>query len=158
MPLNESHLTLKEIDTRGMTGIETICIFSPDSEFCKDMKRETIPFSLKEASGELIRHGNSAILSLKLNFSDEVEKFIFERIRFDLVRNPSSQIKPLREPEEGFHISIFLDATMVKTLEQRKRLLEYVNAFPDKMKQAITRGKMRISNLVRKEAADFRLS
>ena len=90
--------------------------------------------------------------------NDEVEKFVFERIRFELVRNPSSLIKPLREPEEGFHISFFLDVPMVETLEQRKKLLEYVNTFPEKMQQATTRGKMRLSNLVRKEATDFRLS
>ena len=157
MQLNESHLTLKDIDTRGKTGIDMICVLSPDSEFCKGIPRETIAFQLKEASGELIRHGNSAILSLKLNFSDEVEKFVFERIRFELVRNPSSQIKPLRDPEEGFHISFFLDVNMVKTLDQRKNFVEYVNTFPDMMRQATTRGKMRLSDLIRKEAASFKL-
>lgn len=157
MQINESHLTLREIDTGGRTGIDTICVFSPESEFCKHLSRETIAFQLKEASGELIRHGNSAILSLKLNFSDNVEKFVFERIRVDLVRNPSSQIKPLREPEEGFHISFFLDVNMVETLDQRKKLLEYINTFPDKMREATTRGKMRLSDLIRKEAANFKL-
>ncbi|MFX0114641.1 MAG: hypothetical protein ACFFB3_08840 [Candidatus Hodarchaeota archaeon] len=157
MELNESHLVLKEIDTGGRTGIDTICVFSPDSEFCKHIRREKIDFQLKEASGQLIRHGNSAILSLKLNFSDDVEKFVFERIRVELVRNPSSQIKLLREPEEGFHVSFFLDVNMVKILDQRKKLLEYVNTFPDKMREATTRGKMRLSDLIRKEAVQFRL-
>ncbi|MHA2494500.1 MAG: hypothetical protein ACXAEI_03345 [Candidatus Hodarchaeales archaeon] len=157
MELNESHLTLREIDTGGRTGIDTICVFSPDSEFCKHIPRETIVFELKKASGELIRHGNSAILSLKLSFSDEVEKFVFERIRVELIRSPSSQIKPLREPEESFDISFFLDVDMVETLDQRKKLLEYVNAFPDKMRQATTRGKMRLTNLIRNEAASFKL-
>jgi hypothetical protein len=157
MELNESHLILKEIDTGGRTGIDTICVFSPDSEFCKHIPRETIAFQLKKASGELIRHGNSAILSLKLSFSDEVEKFVFERIRVELVRSPSSQIKPLREPEEGFDISFFLDVDMVESLDQRKKLVEYINAFPDKMRHATTRGKMRLSDLIRNEAASFKL-
>ncbi len=155
MELNESHLILKEIDTKGQTGIDTICVFSPDSEFCKHIPREKINFQLKDVNGELIRHGNSAILSLKLNFNDEVEKFIFERIRLELVRNPTSQIKPLREQEQNFHISFFLDVDMVQTFDQRKKFLEYINSFPDRMRQATTRGKMRLSDLIRKEAANF---
>ncbi|MFX1513421.1 MAG: hypothetical protein ACFFCQ_12610 [Promethearchaeota archaeon] len=157
MQLTESHLILKQIDTKGKTGIETICVFSPESEFCKGIPRETITFEVKGGSGELIRHGNSAILSLKLKFNDEVEKFIFERIRAEIVRSPSSQINPLREAEEGFHMSFFLDVSMVKTLDQREDLLEYINTFADKMRVATTTGKMRINDFVRGHAEDFKL-
>ncbi len=155
--LKESHLILKDIPTGGKSGLETICVFSPNSEYCKDIPRQTIQFQVKGANGELICHGNSALLSLKLTIKEVVERFIFERIRTELIRRPSSQIKLLRDPEEGFDITFFLDVSMVQTLEQRRDIVQYINNFPEKMRGATTRGKMSINDFVRKQAEDFKL-
>ncbi|MFX0207009.1 MAG: hypothetical protein ACFFDT_13560, partial [Candidatus Hodarchaeota archaeon] len=73
-----------------------------------------------------------------------------------LIRSPSSQMNLLRNPEEGFHITFFIDISMVATLEQRKNLIEYINHFPEKMRIATTSGKMRISDFIRKHAEDFK--
>lgn len=150
MELHESDLTLQS-NPCNKTGIEAICVLSPDSICCRDVPREYIPFT----NGELIKQGNSAILSFNIEFQDEVEKFIFERIRADLVRNPGKMIKPMREPEEGYDISLFFDENMVKTMDERNAVVTYLKEMPDKMRRVCSGGKMTIGNLVRKNAKEF---
>ena len=152
MLLSEDDLKLQHINCKKQ-GIESICIFSPDSECCKHIPRETIEFEY----GRLIKHGNSAILSIKLEFNDEVERFIFERIRMELVRTPSDLIKPLRQPEEGYDLSLFFDENMTKSFEQRQQIIRFVQTLPEHMRQICTNGKMVINNYIRKQSSNFRL-
>ncbi len=152
MTLKESDLQLRSVDC--VTGaVEPICVLDPDHECCMDVLREEIPFK----DGLLIKQGNSAIVSLKLQFGDPVEEFIFERIRTDLWRNPGAKIKVIREPEEGYHISFFLNIEMVKTLEQRNALIEYWSDFGVNMRRILTDGKMVINKYVRSRADASRL-
>lgn len=152
MPLKESDLTLRPLDCK-IGGMEPICILDPDHPCCEDVPRSEIMFE----QGQLIKQGNSAIVSLKLHFNDPVEKFIFERIRNDLWRNPGSRVKVIREPEEGYDISFFLNTEMVNTVEQRETLITYWTDFNIKMRQFLTDGKMVINKFVRSRADSCRL-
>jgi hypothetical protein len=107
--------------------------------------------------GQLIKQGNSAIASLKLHFNDPVEQFIFDRIRNELFRNPGSKVKVIREPEEGYDISFYLNTEMVGTVEQRETLIKYWTDFSIKMRQILTDGKMVINKFVRSRADFCRL-
>jgi len=151
-------LTLKETDLNLLpikcpTGMEPICILDPDHPCCENIPRETIGFE----NGELIRQGNSAIVSLKLSFNDPVEEFIFERIRNELWREPGSKVKVIRAPEEGFAMSFFLNTEMVKTKEQREALITYWMDFEVNLRQVLTDGKMVINKFVRNRADLCRL-
>ncbi len=152
MPLKESDLILQPIDC-GKGAVEPICILDPDHECCMDIPREEISFE----SGLLVKHGNSAIVSLKLQFSDPVEEFIFDRIRNELWRESGSKLKVIRQPEEGFHISFFLNVDNVKTVEQRTALIEYWSNFAVNMRRILTDGKMVINKYVRSRADASRL-
>lgn len=152
MPLKESDLILYPINcTKG--AIEPICVLDPDHECCMDIPREEIAFE----NGILVKQGNSAIISLKLQFSDPVEEFIFGRIRNELWRNPGSKIKVIREPEEGYHISFFLNTEKVKTIVQRNELIGYWTSFAENMRRILTDGKMVINKYVRSRADTSRL-
>jgi hypothetical protein len=149
--LKESDLELYEIPCT--TGMEPLCILDPDHPCCENIKREQIEFS----NGILMKQGNSAIVSLKLSFNDPVEEFIFDRIRNDLWREPGGHVKVIRQPEEGYHISFFLNTEMVKTREQREKLLTYWEEFSIQMRQILTDGKMVINKYVRKSSTHLRL-
>lgn len=135
-------------------GVEPICVLCPDCDSCDMVPREIVSFK----NGQLIKQGNSAIVSLKLNFYDAVEQFIFNRIRNELWRNPGSRLKVIREPEEGYQISFFLNTEMVKNVEQRKTLIEYWDSFSTNMRRILTDGKMVINKYVRSRAEASRLS
>ena len=151
MNLKESDLALYEVPCT--TGMEPICILDPDHPCCENIEREQIEFT----NGILIKKGNSAIVSLKLSFNDPVEEFIFDRIRNELWRDPGSQVKVIREPEEGYQISFFLNTEMVKTQEQREKLIAYWDGFSIKLRQILTDGKMVINKFVRSRAEACRL-
>lgn len=152
MPLVESDLTLISLDCKK-AAVEPICVLDPDHECCESIPRETIKFE----NGELIKHGNSAIVSLKLQFGDPVEQFIFDRIRLELWRNPGPHVKIIREPEVGYDISFFLNTEMVKTKDQRQSLIDYWAEFGRNMRRILTDGKMVINKYVRSRAQGSRL-
>lgn len=152
MPLEESDLVLRPLDCK-IGGMEPICILQPDHPCCEDVPRQEIMFK----GGQLIKQGNSAIVSLKLHFNDPVEQFIFERIRNDLWRNPGSRLKVIREPEEGYDISFFLNTEMVHTKEQREALMNYWSEFSRNLRQILTDGKMVFNKYVRDRASNIRL-
>lgn len=152
MPLKESDLKLHPIDC-AKGAVEPICILDPGHECCMDIPREEIPFE----NGILVKQGNSAIVSLTLQFSDPVEEFIFDRIRNELWRDPGSKLKVIREPEEGYHISFFLNTEKVKTVEQRNELIGYWSNFEENMRRILTDGKMVINKYVRSRADASRL-
>ncbi|MFX1515817.1 MAG: hypothetical protein ACFFC6_05865 [Promethearchaeota archaeon] len=153
MPLKESDLVLRPLDCK-IGGMEPICILEPDHPCCQDVPRKEIMFE----NGQLIKQGNSAIVSLKLHFNDPVEQFIFERIRNDLWRNPGTRVKVIREPEEGYDISFFLNTELVRTVEQRETLIDYWEKFSTNMRRILTDGKMVINKYVRSHADASRLS
>jgi hypothetical protein len=93
-----------------------------------------------------------------LQFNDPVEQFIFDRIRNELWRNPGSSVKVIREPEEGFDISFFLNMEMVKTTEQREALITYWEGFSGNLRRILTDGKMVIGKFVRSRTEASRLS
>lgn len=152
MPLSESDLVLRPIECD--IGVEPICVLCPDCEDCEKVPRNIISFE----NGQLIRQGNSAIVSLKLKFNDPVEEFIFDRIRNELWRNAGPRLKAIREPEEGYNISFFLNTEMVKTVEQRETLIKYWESFSRNMRRILTDGKMVINKYVRSRAEASRLS
>lgn len=153
MPLEESNLILHPVSC-DRRGVEPICVLCPESEECERVSREIILFE----NGQLIRQGNSAIVSLKLQFNDPVEEFIFDRIRNELWRNAGSRVKVIREPEEGYQISFFLNTEMVATTEQRATLIDYWEKFNINMRRILTDGKMVINKYVRSRAEASRLS
>ncbi|MFX0122870.1 MAG: hypothetical protein ACFFAE_04475 [Candidatus Hodarchaeota archaeon] len=153
MPLKESDLVLRPLDCK-VGGMEPICILDPDHPCCADVPRKEIMFE----GGQLVKQGNSAIVSLKLHFNDPVEEFIFDRIRNELWREAGSQLKVIREPEEGYQISFFLNTEMVKTVEQREALIDYWEKFSINMRRILTDGKMVINKYVRSQAEASRLS
>jgi hypothetical protein len=136
-------------------AVEPICVLDPEHECCMDVPREEIVF--ENGNGLLVKQGNSAIVSLKLQFGDPVEEFIFDRIRNDLWRNPGSKLKVIREPEAGYHLSFFLNVDMVKTLGQRNALIEYWRNFGVNMRRILTDGKMVINKYVRSRADASRM-
>jgi hypothetical protein len=152
LPLEESDLKLHPIDC-AKGAVEPICVLDPDHECCMDIPREEISFK----NGILVKQGNSAIVSLKLQFSDPVEEFIFDRIRNELWRNTGSKLKVIREPEEGYQISFFLNTDKVKTVVQRNELIEYWGKFQENMRRILTDGKMVINKYVRSRADTSRL-
>jgi hypothetical protein len=133
--------------------MEPMCILDPDHPCCENIKRETVEFK----NGLLIKQGNSAIVSLKLAFNDPVEEFIFDRIRNELWRNPGAHVKVIRSPEEGFQISFFLTIEMVKTKDQRQKLVTYWDDFAVNIRQVLTDGKMAVSKFVRSRTEMLRL-
>ncbi len=151
--LQENNLILHAVKC-DKSGVEPICVLCPDCECCETVPREKISFT----NGELIRQGNSAIVSLKLQFNDPVEQFIFDRIRNELWRNSGSKVKVIREPEEGFDISFFLNMDMVMTVEQREALITYWEGFSGNLRRILTDGKMVIGKFVRSRAETSRLS
>ncbi|MFX1505160.1 MAG: hypothetical protein ACFFDC_03505 [Promethearchaeota archaeon] len=153
MPLKESDLVLRPLDCK-VGGMEPICILDPDHPCCEDVPREEIMFE----DGQLVKKGNSAIVSLKLHFNDPVEVFIFDRIRNELWRDAGSRLKVIREPEEGYQISFFLNTEMVANIEQRETLIDYWEKFSTEMRRVLTDGKMVINKYVRSKAEASRLS
>ncbi len=151
MSLDESQLQLFPVPCT--TGMEPMCILDPDHPCCEKIKRETVEFK----NGILIKQGNSAIVSLKLSFNDPVEEFIFDRIRNELWRNPGSHVKVIRSPEEGFQISFFLTLDMVKSEEQRRKLVAYWDDFAINIRQVLTDGKMAVNKFVRSRTTSLRL-
>lgn len=152
LPLLESNLTLHPVRC-DKTGVEPICVLCPDCEDCERVPREVILFE----NEQLIKQGNSAIFSLKLHFNDPVEEFIFDRIRNELWRDAGQRLKVIREPEEGYQISFFLNTEMVKTVEQREALIDYWERFSTNMRRILTDGKMVINKYVRSRADATRL-
>lgn len=153
MSLLESNLELHSV-TCDKTGVEPICVLCPDCECCDTVPREVTSFG----NGQLIRQGNSAIVSLKLHFNDPVEQFTFDRIRNELWRDPGPRLKVIREPEEGYQISFFLNTEMVGTLEQRQAIIDYWFEFDRNIRQILTDGKMVFNKYVRSRAANIRLA
>ncbi|MHA1215497.1 MAG: hypothetical protein ACTSPG_09365 [Candidatus Hodarchaeales archaeon] len=151
MELKEADLILKPVQCQ--TGMEPICVLDPEHPCCENVPREVIKFE----HGEMVRQGNSAIVSLKLRFNDPVEEFIFDRIRNELFREPGSKVKVIRQPEEGFSISFFLNTEMVKTKDQREALIKYWSEFETKTRQVLTDGKMVFNKFVRARAEYCRL-
>ena len=152
MSLRESDLILASVPCAS--GMEPLCVLDPEHPCCENIKRETIKFK----NGILVKQGNSAIVSLKLSFNDAVEEFIFDRIRNELHRNSDSQVKVIRNPEKGYQISYFLNVEMVKSEDQRKRLIAYWADFAINLRQALTDGKMVINKFVRNRSESLRLS
>jgi hypothetical protein len=152
LAIQESDLVLRPLNCK-IGGMEPICILQPDHPCCEDVPRQEIMFE----GGQLVKQGNSAIVSLKLHFNDPVEQFIFERIRNELFRNPGPRVKVIREPEEGYEISFFLNTEMVGTMEQRETLIKYWTDFSIKMRQVLTDGKMVINKFVRSRADSCRI-
>ena len=150
MPLEESDLVLRPLDCK-IGGMEPICILEPEHPCCEDVPLQEIMFE----GGQMFKKGNSAIISLKLHFNDPVEQFIFERIRNELWRNPGSRVKAIREPEEGYDISFFLNTEMVQTKEQRQTLIEYWSNFSRDLRLILTDGKMVFNKYVRSRASDI---
>ncbi len=153
LQLLESNLALHSV-VCDKTGVEPICVLCPDCECCDKVPREIISFE----KGQLIRQGNSAIVSLKLQFNDPVEQFIFDRIRNELWRDSGPRVKVIREPEEGYHISFFLNTEMVKTKEQRQAIIDYWSEFGRNIRQILTDGKMVFNKYVRSRAGNIRLA
>ncbi|MHA1993161.1 MAG: hypothetical protein ACW97Z_01305 [Candidatus Hodarchaeales archaeon] len=151
MSFNQSQLQLYPVPCTS--GMEPNCILDPDHPCCENVKRETVEFK----NGLLIKQGNSAIVSLKLTFNDPVEEFIFDRIRNDLWRNPGPHVKVIRSPEEGYQISFFLTTEMVKTKDQRARLVAYWDDFAITIRQVLTDGKMAVNKFVRSRTETLRL-
>ncbi|MHA1947291.1 MAG: hypothetical protein ACXAC6_06755 [Candidatus Hodarchaeales archaeon] len=151
MSLRESDLILSSVPCTS--GMEPFCILDPEHPCCENIKRETIKFK----NGILVKQGNSAIVSLALTFNDAVEEFIFDRIRNELHRQSGSQVKVIRNPEEGYQISFFLNTEMVKSEDQRKQLIAYWADFAINLRQALTDGKMVINKFVRNRAESLRL-
>ena len=143
LSLRESDLILSSVPCTS--GMEPFCILDPEHPCCENIKRETIKFK----NGILVKQGNSAIVSLALSFNDAVEEFIFDRIRNELHRKSSSQVKVIRNPEEGYQISFFLNIEMVKSKDQREQLIAYWADFAINLRQALTDGKMVINKFVR---------
>ncbi|MCK4848823.1 MAG: hypothetical protein KAT16_07370, partial [Candidatus Heimdallarchaeota archaeon] len=135
------------------SGMEPLCILDPEHPCCENISKETIKFK----NGILVKQGNSAIVSLKLSFNDAVEEFIFDRIQNELYREPGSCVKVIRNPEEGYQISFFLNIEMVKTQDQREQLIAYWADFAINLRQALTDGKMVINKFVRGRAVSLRL-
>ena len=133
--------------------MEPLCILDPEHPCCEEIRRETIKFK----NGVLVKQGNSAIVSLNLAFNDAVEEFIFDRIRNELHRNSDSNVKVIRNPEEGYQISFFLNIEMVETQDQREKLIAYWADFSINLRQALTDGKMVINKFVRNRAESLRL-
>ena len=151
LSLRESDLNLAPVPCTS--GMEPLCILDPEHPCCEVIKRETIKFK----NGILVKQGNSATVSLKLTFNDAVEEFIFDRIRNELHRNSGSHIKVIRNPEEGYQISFFLNVEMVKTQEQREKLITYWADFAINMRQVLTDGKMAVGKFVRTRSDGCRL-
>ena len=133
--------------------MEPLCILDPEHPCCENIKKDTIKFK----NGILVKQGNTAIISLKLFFNDAVEEFIFDRIRNELYREPGSHVKVIRNPEEGYQISFFLNVEMVKTPEQREALIAYWKDFQINLRQVLTDGKMVINKFVRTRADSCRI-
>lgn len=153
LPLLESNIILRSVRC-DKTGVEPICVLCPDCECCDTVPREITSFE----NGQLIKQGNSAIISLKLHFNDPVEEFIFDRIRNELWRDAGSRLKVIREPEEGYQISFYLNTEMVTTVEQRETLIDYWEKFSTNMRRILTDGKMVINKYVRSRAEASRPS
>jgi hypothetical protein len=151
MILKESDLKLYSVPCTA--GMEPMCILDPDHPCCAEIRREVIEFE----NGVLVKQGNSAIVSLRLSFNDPVEEFIFDRIRNELWREPGSAVKVIRNPEEGFHISFFLNTEMVSSQTQRENLIAYWSKFAINLRQILTDGKMVINKFVRNRADYCRL-
>ncbi|MFW9857118.1 MAG: hypothetical protein ACFFFG_18865 [Candidatus Thorarchaeota archaeon] len=149
MPLSETDLILEPLDCKS-GGREPICVMEPDDECCKGVPREVIPFE----NGEVIRHGNSAVVSLKIAINDPVEQFIFDRIRTELARNSDRHLTVMKNPEEGFEISFFLSPEMVKTRQERQQLIKYWFEFARNLRSVLTDGKMVFNKYVRSRAAN----
>ena len=152
MSLRETDLILSSVPCTS--GMEPFCILDPEHPCCENIKRETIKFK----NGILVKQGNSAIVSLALSFNDAVEEFIFDRVRNELHRNSGSQVKVIRNPEEGYQISFFLNIEMVKSKDQREQLITYWADFAINLRQALTDGKMVINKFVRNRAESLRFS
>ena len=150
MPLSETDIILQPLDCKS-GGREPICVIEPDDKCCKGIPREVITFE----HGEIIRQGNSALVSLKIAVNDPVEQFIFERIRTELSRNSDRHLTVMKKPEEGFDLSFFLTPEMVKTQEQRVNLIEYWLEFGRNLRRVLTDGKMVINKYVRSRTANI---
>ncbi|MFX0094115.1 MAG: hypothetical protein ACFFBD_20425 [Candidatus Hodarchaeota archaeon] len=156
MSLKESYLILDYIDC-DKTGFDAFCVVCPDCEHCQEFIPKSISFEVRGGKGKIFVFGNSAIISLKISFNDSIEEFIFDRIITELTRSPGSLIKPIKQAEEGYTISLFVEESMVRKKEDRQSIIDYLEEFPSTMREILSSGKITINEFIRQEAGKFRL-
>ena len=128
------------------TGTMTPYMLCPEGEKCTCRKIKTIEFE----NGKFQCAQNSAILSLKITFSDEtIDPFIFKRVQTAIQRSDSARVRILNEAEEGYDISFYFDANK----PDRKWLEDFLNNFQERLRETLMRGKMRFNEIIRDETA-----
>ncbi|MFX1534722.1 MAG: hypothetical protein ACFFDI_10910 [Promethearchaeota archaeon] len=128
------------------TGTITPYILCPLEEDCTCRKIKTINFE----KGKFQCAQNSAMLSLKITFSDEIiDPFIFKRILTEIHRLESSKIRILKEPEEDYDITFYFD----ENKPDRKWLEDFLNNFQERIRITLLQGKIGFNKIIRDETA-----
>ncbi|MFX0060973.1 MAG: hypothetical protein ACFFC7_02165 [Candidatus Hermodarchaeota archaeon] len=128
------------------TGTITPYILCPLEEDCTCRKIKTVNFE----NGKFQCAQNSAILSLKITFNDEIiDPFIFKRILTEIHRLESSKIRILKEPEEEYDITFYFD----ENKPDRKWLEDFLNNFQERIRITLLKGKIGFNKIIRDETA-----
>ncbi|MHA1168690.1 MAG: hypothetical protein ACTSRU_12760, partial [Candidatus Hodarchaeales archaeon] len=136
-----------------LRGGEIICILNPDDCSCgiKD-KIHKIPFE----NGEVIAAPNSLLISIKFTFKDEIEEFVFLRIRSYLAEQKNQPVSVLKKPvSDDYSITFFVHYDNTKVAGNPEKIIAFFNNFERNLAQAVVQGKMAINKFLRNFGAVF---
>ncbi|MHA2298032.1 MAG: hypothetical protein ACXAEU_24010 [Candidatus Hodarchaeales archaeon] len=134
-------------------GGEAFCILNPDDCPCgiKDKM-----FSLPFENGEIIAAPNSILISLKFTFKEELEEFIFERMRSHLSEQKNQPVTVLKRPiSDDYSITFFVHYDQTKFPENHEKINFFFNNFQNNLAQTIVQGKMVMNKFMRKHGSVF---
>ena len=134
--------TLERYFCRGK-GIEFPCVFCEDD--CTEVQKEHINFS----NGTAIRTPNSSLIHMNLGFKDDMDKFLYSKIKGEIGRATRIIMK---EVESGYDVSFFISYEDVKSEKARKKLQDFMLAYPEKVGSLVVGGKSQINMWTRKAA------
>ncbi|MFW9992692.1 MAG: hypothetical protein ACFFD4_11650 [Candidatus Odinarchaeota archaeon] len=136
-----------------LRGGESFCILNPDDCPCgiKD-KMYTVPFE----NGEVIAAPNAVLINVKLTFKEELDEFIFERIRSHLSEQKNQPVTVLKRPaSDEYSISFLVHYDQTKHQENHEKIETFFNNFQSNLAQTVVQGKMVFNKFLRQHGSSF---
>ena len=101
------------------------------------------------SNGTAIRTPNSSLIHMNLGFQDDMDKFLYSKINGEIGRATRIIMK---EVESGYDVSFFISYEDVKSEKARKKLQDFMLAYPEKVGSLVVGGKSQINMWTRKAA------
>ena len=119
----------KPIECPKRGGIDFPCVI------CQECEIGT-PEIILEGDILIEKTINSAIISIPLELENDFEEVMLKSY-LQSVGSKTSFI--MKKPAEGYQVSFFIDASMVRTKQQRKQIEEFIQGFERHWKSLLAR-------------------